>query len=131
MERIVIPPYDSYGVATLVVHGDLVVTGHFGGQAAADGTPQVGISAQAREAFAHLARALQAAGLRLGDVMKVTVILRDIVDFDAMHAVWADVFPHNPPARTTITSDFVDAACLIQVEAIAARREEPARPRLV
>ena len=84
MERIVIPPYDTYGVATLVIQGDLVLTGHFGGSADDAGARLAGIAAQTRQTFSNLERALQATGLRLADVLKVTVILRDICDFDGM-----------------------------------------------
>jgi 2-iminobutanoate/2-iminopropanoate deaminase len=47
------------------------------------------------------------------------VILRDIADFNAIHEVWKKIFPNEYPARTTITSNFVDNRCRIQIEGVA------------
>ena len=120
IRRIVIPPYDSFGVATLVVNDSTVFTGHFGGLSGPDGHRLLGIEAQTRQCFANLDSALHEIGLSVKDLLKVTVILRNISDFHAMHEVWKSIFPSDYPARTTITSDFVDADCLIQIEGIAA-----------
>ena len=63
--------------------------------------------------------ALHEIGLSLKNLLKVTVILRKISDFDAMHDVWKTIFPSNYLVKTTITSDFVDDHCLIQIEGVA------------
>ncbi|MCC6614063.1 MAG: RidA family protein [Anaerolineae bacterium] len=118
-ERIILKPYDTYGVATFVVEGGVVYIGHFGGMQAPDGTRMRTIEEQTRQAFLNLDAALGQIGLSLKHMLKVTVILRNIVDFDAMHAVWQSFFPADYPARTTITSDFVEPTCLIQIEGIA------------
>lgn len=47
--------------------------------------------------------------------------MKKISDFQKMHEIWSYVFRNGVyPARTTITSDFVDVDCLIQIDAIAA-----------
>lgn len=120
MDRVVLPPYDTYGVSTLVIHDGLVFIGHFGGSNDDLGQPLLTVEAQARQAFRNLEKALGQIGLGLPDLLKVTVILRDISDFDRIHEVWKSVFPKDYPARTTITSDFVDAHCRFQIEGIAA-----------
>ena len=118
-KRIVIKPYDSYGVSTFVIQGDTVYIGHFGGSFDDAGNKVIAVEEQAMQTFKNLERSLKEINLGLDSLLKVTVILRDIADFDAMHEVWKKVFPNEYPARTTITSDFVDDHCRIQIEGIA------------
>lgn len=118
-QRITIPPYDSYGVATMVIHQGTIYLGHFGGSCGDDGAILPSIQEQTRQTFRHLAEALRSVDADLGSLLKVTVILRDIADFDGMHEAWCEIFPAAPPARTTITSQFVDDFCRIQVDGVA------------
>lgn len=121
-KRIVLPPYDTYDVSTFAVHNGVVYIGHFGGSSDDDGHRLPTVEEQALQTFKNLENALNEIGLGLPDLVKVTVILRDISDFDKMHGVWKQVFLKDQPVRTTLTSDFVDAHCRIQVEGIAATR---------
>jgi len=118
-ERITIKPYDTYDVATFVIHGDVVYIGHFGGSYDNAGNKLLTVEEQTIQTFRNLEKALKEIHLDLHSLLKVTVILRDISDFDGMHAAWKQVFSKEYPARTTITSDFVDAHCRIQIEGIA------------
>lgn len=118
-KRIVIKPYDTYDISTFVVHGDTVYIGHFGGLYDDDGNELLSVEEQTLQVFKNLERALQELNLGLKDLLKVTVILRDIADFNAMHETWKKVFSQEYPARTTITSNFVDEHCRIQIEGIA------------
>ncbi len=118
-QRIVIEPYDKYDVSTFVIHGETVYIGHFGGSYDDHGNKLLTIEEQTIQTFKNLEKALQEINLDLHDLLKVTVILRDIEDFNAMHEGWKKVFSDNYPARTTITSNFVDDHCRIQIEGIA------------
>jgi len=122
-ERITIKPYDTYDVATFVVHNDVVYIGHFGGSYDDAGNKLLTVEEQTIQTFRNLERALKEIHLDLQDLLKITVILRDISDFDGMHTAWKQVFSNSKgyPVRTTITSDFVDAHCRIQIEGIAGR----------
>ena len=117
--RITIKPYDTYDISTFVIHRDVVYIGHFGGSYDDAGNKLLTVEEQTMQAFRNLQRALNEIHLNLQNLLKVTVILRDISDFDRMHAAWKQVFSQDYPARTTITSDFVDAHCRIQIEGIA------------
>ncbi len=121
-ERIVIKPYDTYDISTFVIHGDTVYIGHFAGSYDENGNKLMCIEEQTLQTFKNLERSLQQINLGLNNLLKVTVILRDIADFDAMHEVWKKVFPKERPARTTITSSFVDNHCRIQIDGIASLR---------
>ncbi len=63
--------------------------------------------------------ALKEINLSLNNLLKVTVILKDIADFDAMHKAWKQIFTKEYPVRTTVTSNFVDDYCRVQIEGIA------------
>ena len=118
-KRVVIEPYDTFGISTFVIHGKTVYIGHFGGIVNDRGDKLNNIEEQTRQTFRNLEIALEKINLGLHDLLKVTVILRCNSDFQGMHNAWKEIFPDNLPVRTTITSDFVDADCLIQIDGIA------------
>ena len=122
-KRIVIKPYETYDISTFVIHNETVYIGHFGGSYDDNGNKLLTAEEQTIQTFRNLERALQEINLGLRDLLKVTVILRDIADFNAMHESWKKVFSENYPARTTITSNFVDDHCRIQIEGIASSGE--------
>ena len=117
--RITIKPYDTYDISTFVIQADIVYIGHFAGCYDDEGNQLLSTEEQTIQAFKNLEKALQEIDLQLDNLLKVTVILRDITDFDAMHRAWKKVFAKEYPARTTITSQFVDDFCRIQIEGIA------------
>jgi 2-iminobutanoate/2-iminopropanoate deaminase len=51
--------------------------------------------------------------------MKTIVFLRDMADFAAMNAVYAEFFPENPPARSTIAVTALLKGAVVQIEVIA------------
>ncbi len=59
-------------------------------------------AAQTRDVFRRLALVANQGGFSLRDVALVTVYLSDLSDMPAMNAVFAEVFPTDPPARVTI-----------------------------
>lgn len=119
MDRIILEPYDTFDLSTFVVHNGTVYIGHFGGMYNTAGEPLHTIEEQTRQTFHNLAKALEAVDLSLESLIKVTVILKDISDFQGMHTAWKQVFTSVYPVRTTITSDFIDNHCLIQIEGVA------------
>ena len=78
-----------------------------------------GIAEQTRQAFANLNAILQAAGTTFENVVKTTVFLRNISDFQAMNKVYGEFFPTNPPARSTAGSHELPLGALIEIEMIA------------
>ncbi len=121
IDRITLPPYDQYDISTFVIHDNTVYIGHFGGYRDAAGRTLPTIEEQTLQTFRNLENAFGEIGLGLHNLAKVTVILKDIADFNGMHSAWQQVFTANYPVRVTITSVFVDEACRIQIEGIAVR----------
>lgn len=62
---------------------------------------------------------LEACGASLQDVVKCSVFLRDASDFKAMNEVYAEFFPSDRPARTTVEAKFHVAEMLVEVDCIA------------
>ena len=106
--------------AKAVRAGDLVFVS---GQMATDASGQLiagNMEAQARQVFANIEAILAEAGCTLADVVKCTCWIDDPRDFTRFNAVFAEVFPSEPPARSTVVSKLVLDGKL-EVEAIAWR----------
>lgn len=80
-----------------------------------------GIEQQTRQSLANLAAVLEAGGASFASVMKTTVFLKNMNDFTAMNAVYAELFKDAPPARSTIEVARLPKDALVEVEAIALR----------
>jgi 2-iminobutanoate/2-iminopropanoate deaminase len=78
-----------------------------------------GVEAETRQALTNLKGVLEAAGARLEDVVKTTVFLRDMGDFAKMNAVYAEFFPGNPPARSTVQVAALPRHGAVEIELIA------------
>ena len=55
----------------------------------------------------NMGHLLQAAGCDHRHVVKTTVLLKDIKDFPAVNAVYAEFFREDPPARATFQVTFL------------------------
>ncbi len=64
---------------------------------------------------------MEAAGLKLNNIVKTTIYLKNISDFAAVNEVYAGFFSKNPPARSTIEVSSLPKGVSIEIEAIAAR----------
>ena len=78
-----------------------------------------GIAAQTKQALENVKAIVEAAGLSLKNVVKVTIFLKDIEDFKKMNEVYCTYFIKDPPARTTIQARPAMPELLIEIEAIA------------
>ena len=71
------------------------------------------------QALGNVRRALTAAGSGMEKVVKATVYLRDMADFNAMNEVYSTFFPSNPPARTCVAVREIPGSSPVEVEVIA------------
>ncbi len=106
-----------------VAVGDLVYTsGQVGFDPASGQLVEGGIEAQTRQVLRNLAAVLTAAGSGLGKVVKTTVFLKDMNDFAAMNAIYAEyLVPEGavPPARSTVEVARLPRDARVEIEAIA------------
>ncbi|MFV0461933.1 MAG: RidA family protein [Nostocoides sp.] len=73
---------------------------------------------QARAAFGNVQALAATAGTSLDHALKVTVYLRDMADFAAMNALFAEYMGDQPPVRTTVPVDLPGFA--IEIDATLA-----------
>ena len=78
-----------------------------------------GIEAQTRQVLTNLKYVLESADSGLKFVVKTTVFLQDMLDFANMNSVYAEFFPENPPARSTIQAAALPKGALVEIECIA------------
>lgn len=57
---------------------------------------------QARQCLRNVQTVLRAAGGSMDDIVKTTAFLHDWADYAALNEVYAEFFPSNPPARSTV-----------------------------
>jgi 2-iminobutanoate/2-iminopropanoate deaminase len=81
-----------------------------------------GVAAQTERVLRNLAAVLAGAGFTLGHVVKTTVYLADMQDFQAMNDVYARHFPTPPPARTTIAAAGLPRGARVEIDVIAVGR---------
>ena len=77
------------------------------------------IEEQTEQVFANLRAILEAAGSSLDRIVKTTVYLTDLGDFQAMNDVYKQHVGDLPPARATIEVSKLPAGSLVEIEAIA------------
>ncbi len=77
------------------------------------------IADQTRRSLENVRAILAAEGLGMDDVLKVTVYLADIGDFEEMNEVYAEFFDDEPPARSAFEVGALPKGAGVEVEAIA------------
>jgi len=78
-----------------------------------------GIETETRQVLTNLKHILEAADSGLNFVVKSLVFLQDMNDFAKMNAVYAEFFPENPPARSTIQAAALPKGALVEIECVA------------
>jgi len=79
-----------------------------------------GIQEQTKQTFRNIEAILNAAGLTLKHVVKVSVFLKNIGDFGRMNEVYTTLFKREPPARTTVQANLPLEGMLIEADVVAA-----------
>ena len=80
------------------------------------------IQAQCARVLENLKIVLAAAGLTLDDMVKTTVFLKDMNNFDKMNQTYGSYFTNTPPARTTVEVARLPRDVGIEIEGIALAR---------
>ncbi|MHB8641305.1 MAG: Rid family detoxifying hydrolase [Gaiellaceae bacterium] len=77
------------------------------------------IQEQTEQIFSNLGAILAAAGTRLDKLVKTTVFLADLGDFQGMNEVYARHVGAKPPARSTVEVAALPSGALVEIEAVA------------
>lgn len=111
------PPAGPYSHA-IVYNGLVFVAGQGGVNSA--GKLSEGVEAQTRQTLSNLDAILAAAGTERSRVLKTTVFLKNMNDFAAMNAVYAEFFGSHRPARSTVEVARLPLDILVEIECVAA-----------
>jgi reactive intermediate/imine deaminase len=78
-----------------------------------------GVAAETRQTMENIRTVLEHAGSELDRVVKCTVFLADIADFQAVNDVYRGFFPGNPPARSAVAGSGLALGARVEIECIA------------
>jgi 2-iminobutanoate/2-iminopropanoate deaminase len=77
------------------------------------------VVAQTERVLENLGAVLSAAGCSFADVVKTTIYLIDLDDFQAVNAAYATRFSSTPPARATVQVSALPRGARVEIDAIA------------
>lgn len=109
-----IGPYSQARIA-----GGLVSTSGQIGIIPETGAVAEGLEAQAHQVFKNLTELLKAAGSDMSKVVKTTVFIKDMNDFAAINAIYAQYFAEPYPARSCVEVARLPKDVLVECELIA------------
>jgi len=78
------------------------------------------VTDQTRQCLENLSAVLKAAGSSLEKVLKVTLYIQDMGDFQKINEIYARFFPHHRPARACVEVARLPKEAKVEIEAVAA-----------
>ena len=78
-----------------------------------------GIEAETLRVLQNLSAVLEAAGSSMSRVVKTTVFITNMDEFQKMNAVYAEFFPTPPPARSTVQVSRLPKDACVEIEVVA------------
>ena len=78
-----------------------------------------GIRAETRQTLENIRTVLDYAGSSLDHIVKCTIFLADIGDYQAMNEVYRTYFPTDPPARSTVAGSGLALGARVEIECMA------------
>ena len=124
MKRIIASPDAPAAVGpysqAVELNGTLYVSGQLPVDTTTGGIPD-SIEEQTRCSMNNIGAILREAGLGYSDIVKTTVLLDDIRNFDAMNRVYAEYFPADKPARVCYEVAALPKGAKVEIDAVAGR----------
>ena len=124
MKRIIASPDAPAAVGpysqAVELNGTLYVSGQLSVDTATGGNPD-SIEEQTRCSMNNIGAILREAGLGYSDIVKTTVLLDDIRNFDAMNRIYAEYFPADKPARVCYEVAALPKGAKVEIDAVAGR----------
>ncbi len=112
-------PFQGAPYNQAVVAGGLVFVAGQLGLKPGDTTIEGDIGRQTEQTLANLAAILEAAGSSMDKLVKTSVFLADLDDFQGMNEVYASKVGTQPPARSTFQVARLPSGALVEIEAVA------------
>ncbi len=102
-----------------VITGDLVFTSGQIGIDSKTGQLAEGFEAQLEQVFKNLTTLLDASGSSIDHVLKATVFLADMNDYNKLNELYPKNFKGDPPARTTVQVARLPRDARVEIEVVA------------
>ncbi len=113
-----IGPYSQ----AIKANGFLFISGQIAIDPASGQMDAVDAVAQTRQVMENIRAILAVAGLVFADVIKTTIFLTNLGDFQRVNDTYAGFFGSNPPARSTVQVVALPKGAKVEIEAVAALR---------
>ena len=81
------------------------------------------IATQTRRVMDNVAAILRTEGLTFDHIVKTTIFLTNLGDFQTVNEIYGSYFKQDPPARSTVQVSALPRAANVEIEAIAAAAE--------
>src|SRR6266705_7055000 len=81
------------------------------------------IAPQTRRVLDNIAALLKAEALTFDNVVKTTIFLTDLGDFQTVNEIYGSYFKQQPPARSTIQVSALPKGANVEIEVIAVANE--------
>ncbi|HEX9462522.1 MAG TPA: RidA family protein [Alphaproteobacteria bacterium] len=113
-------PQRAYSAGVVTDGGRIVWLAGMGGVSGADGKPISDFAGQTRQTFRNIEATLKQAGGTLGDIVTMTVMIRNQSDGDEFVRLRGEIFKEHFPASMLITAkDFANPSLLVEVQSVA------------
>jgi len=89
------------------------------------------IGVQTRRVLDNITAVLKADGLTFENIVKTTIFLVDLNDFQTVNEIYGSYFNQTPPARSTVQVSALPKAARVEIEVIAVVGDGPARGQSV
>lgn len=83
------------------------------------GAIPLSVEDQTVQVLDNLKAIVEASGSSLGKVVKCTVYLQNMSDFDSVNKIYSSYFPGNPPARVCVEVSKMAKNALVEIDAVA------------
>lgn len=77
------------------------------------------VEAQTRQVLENLRAIVEAAGGSMGNVLKITIYLKNLQDYVKVNKIYASYFDEQPPARSAVEVSRLPRDVLVEMEAVA------------
>ncbi len=77
------------------------------------------VAAQTERVMKNLGAVLEAAGSGFGSVVKTTIYLTDLGNFQTVNGIYGKYFAANPPARATVQVSALPRGADVEIDAVA------------
>ncbi len=111
-----------YSQAVTVQLGDqrmIFTSGQIGLDPVSGAMVEGDVASQTRQVIGNLGAVLGAAGAGFEHVVKTTIFLASMDDFAKVNEIYAEAFPVDPPARSTVQAARLPRDAKVEIEVVA------------